>query len=674
MLRFFRKRTQPPLAEVARRGADELARWRNQHPDEPLWLVGADLTDANLSGADLSGANLTGALLDGASLADAKLHDAVLREASLRRANLSAADGLLPQQLAGADLTGASLPDSINVERMEEAAKLGDSADHARMIFLWMLGGCAFVWLMLISTTQLQLLANDGVVRLPLFDVDAPSSVFFLAGPFLLIAVFHYMHVYMQRMWETLASLPAVFPDGESIDRKTHGWMLLGLVRWRWRRLRGRPSMFLAQTVLSLTLGWGLVPITVFSVWRRCAIRHQWETSIMQAVACALVVFVSLGSFDAAWSAFRRGKRLPKLVLRIGLSFCLLYCLQGVMYATFDGQTDWSLFNVDIEHYRPSDRTPKWGRSKRALAIRYYELSPFATHDFKGLRDAVFTEKDRANLDTLLKDWREAYAEFSGPLLTKAHLEGAKLNDVDFSSLDATGSFWNRAQMLDADLTQSQLAFADFTNSQICYLSLIASSARFADFSNTEISYLNALGADLTSARFVKLWTGGAYPPDLRLAVLNKADLTSADLVGGRFQGASLKEARLEGAVLLHADFSMADLRQANLRGADLRGANLTGANLTDADLTGAKLGYIQSPYNVGRSEVVMQCTDLSGANITRCLGITKEMRAASIGDPVWDGQQSPFEEIATRPDDGYTPAEEGVQWPSVPWSSGVLR
>ncbi|MCA9241515.1 MAG: pentapeptide repeat-containing protein, partial [Planctomycetales bacterium] len=407
MLRFYRKATQPPLADVARRGADELARWRAEHPQEPLSLAGADLTEANLSGADLTGVDLSGAVLDGASFADARLHDAVLRGASLRRANLSAAEGLLPNQLAGADLTGASLPESISVARMEEAAKLGDNADHARMIFLWMLGGCAFVWLMLISTTQLQLLANDGVVHLPLFDVDAPSSVFFLAGPFLLIAVFYYMHVYMQRMWETLASLPAVFPDGEPIDRKAHGWMLLGLVRWRWKRLRGRPSMFLAQTALSLLLGWGLAPITVFAVWRRCAIRHEWNTSIMQALACALVVFVSLGSFDAAWSAFRRGKRLPKLLLRVGLSLCLLYFLQGVMYATFDGQSEWTLFNVNIEHHRPTDRTPKWGRSKRALVNRYYEQSPFATHDFKGLRDAPFTRADRDNLDTLLKEWRE---------------------------------------------------------------------------------------------------------------------------------------------------------------------------------------------------------------------------------------------------------------------------
>jgi len=69
---------------------------------KPLWLVGANLTEAYLMGADLGGANLSGADLSRANLSRANLV-----RTDLSGANLSGAD-LRGSILGGANLSGTN--------------------------------------------------------------------------------------------------------------------------------------------------------------------------------------------------------------------------------------------------------------------------------------------------------------------------------------------------------------------------------------------------------------------------------------------------------------------------------------------------------------------------------------------------------------------------------------
>ncbi len=54
---------------------------------------------------------------------------------------------------------------------------------------------------------------------------------FYLFAPFLLVGLYTYFHLYLQRLWESLADLPAIFPDGTPLDKKADPWLLIGLVR-----------------------------------------------------------------------------------------------------------------------------------------------------------------------------------------------------------------------------------------------------------------------------------------------------------------------------------------------------------------------------------------------------------------------------------------------------------
>ena len=81
---------------------------------------------------------------------------------------------------------------------------------------------------------------------------------------------------------------------------------------------------------------------------------------------------------------------------------------------------------------------------------------------------------------------------------------------------------------------------------------------------------------------------------DLRLAVLNRANLRKVDFTGAQLQGAELGGAQLQGARLDGAQLQGASLDGARLQGASLDGAQLQGAELGGAQLQGASLERAQ--------------------------------------------------------------------------------
>jgi hypothetical protein len=56
---------------------------------------------------------------------------------------------------------------------------------------------------------------------LPIINIDVALSTFYVSAPLLLVALYLLFDIYLQGMWRNLASLPAVFPDGEASDEKT---------------------------------------------------------------------------------------------------------------------------------------------------------------------------------------------------------------------------------------------------------------------------------------------------------------------------------------------------------------------------------------------------------------------------------------------------------------------
>ena len=127
-------------------------------PGTLLW--NANITKADAYQADFSGAWLDNADFTGTDLFEAKFHDA-----NLRGADLSNTDGFLrTEQFAGADLTGAKLPERLK-KLYEDLGNVKGISESARKVFLALLAACLYCWLAIATTTDINLTCPPSLVQ-----------------------------------------------------------------------------------------------------------------------------------------------------------------------------------------------------------------------------------------------------------------------------------------------------------------------------------------------------------------------------------------------------------------------------------------------------------------------------------------------------------------------------
>ncbi len=164
-------------------GVQAWNQWRASHAAAP------DLSEVDFSGRDLSHADLRGADLGGVIFNGSNLSGASLRETNLQGADLRGTKGgLRTEQLAGADLTGASLPDELRklYDGLQNANNISESA---RKLFLAVLAACLYSWLTITTTKDVNLITNRDSSPLPIIQTSIPIIGFYVVAPLLLLCV-----------------------------------------------------------------------------------------------------------------------------------------------------------------------------------------------------------------------------------------------------------------------------------------------------------------------------------------------------------------------------------------------------------------------------------------------------------------------------------------------------
>jgi hypothetical protein len=291
-------------------GVEAWNRWRASQAFVP------DLRAAALTDRDLSGAHLSGADLREADLNKTALSGASLREANLQGVDLSVVHGgLQTEQFAGADLTGATLPQELN-KLYDALENVNNISESARKLFLAVLAACLYSWLTIASTTDVNLLTNRVSSPLPIIQTSIPIGGFYWVAPLLLLCVWFYFHFYLQKLWEELGSLPAIFPDGRPLHAKIDPWLLNDLVRAHSPKLNvNRPFLSYLQLWISVLLAWWVVPITLFLFGGRYLPRHEWAGTIFH-VRCSSCR--SLRRYASTGLRWRRCEELSEGPLRGG--------------------------------------------------------------------------------------------------------------------------------------------------------------------------------------------------------------------------------------------------------------------------------------------------------------------------------------------------------------------
>jgi uncharacterized protein YjbI with pentapeptide repeats len=564
-------------------------------------LQGASLHKVNLQGADLSLANLEGASLIEADLRRANLLGAELRGANLMGANLQDAQGLWVGRLAGTNLFGAILPDSAS--SFDGPKAVGQVMKVARWFYFAMLLLNLLDCLVVIFTTDVQLLTNSPVLPIPRVGAFLPTGGFYLGGPLLLFCSYLGFHFLLLRLWGSVAALPAVFPDGRTLE-KSGPWFLVGLVRGHLRWLREAPSPLSAlERSVSALLAYWLVPATLLLFWARYLTRQDLRGTLLHValVVAAVLVGAFLPSFVARVVRPedlqpRKSKRAVRVV-SLGAALALGCVLALLSVGVIRGLPQDASRVPD----RASTDVRRW--AAEVLWLVGYDPHVDLTESDVSIRPATGNGAAEnvalvrgARLNQLNLRFARAYRAF----LVNAHLWGANLEGAQLSEADLRGAnlreaklrwAWldraraNRAILIQADARNASFTAADLEDADLSY-ALLDDAA----LAQARLAGASLYGASLRRAQLPRadLQRADLREANLENAVLTFADLRQADLWSAKLPGARLNEARLTGAILLEADLRGADLRGADLQGAIVRGALMGGANLEGDDLRGA--------------------------------------------------------------------------------------
>src|SRR5467141_2345692 len=598
-------------------------------------LQGAHLHRTNLVGADLSMANLRGASLVRSNLQNANLLGTELRGANLMGANLYGAEGLWFGRLGGTNLFDAVLPESISA--VDTSKAIGDATKIARWFYFLTVGASLLCCLLIAFTTDVRLLLNTSALPFMRLGNVLPMTGLYLGGPLVLLALSLRFHFLLLRLWGSMAALPAVFPDGQTLE-KDGPWYLMGLVRrhFRWQG-ESRSAMIAFETVLSTVLAYWIVPATLFLYWLRYLPRQDFRGTLLHVCLMTLSVATATSLPFVVSRVLRPGDiRLPK-------SKNILRMILGTTRAALATAFILFLFSLGVNRGLPFDRStaaeesPADVRRWAAMVFQSVGYRPYADVTEAALstpprRGEAWTDEtvekiSGARLNQMNLRFARGYRVFlTNAKLWRANLEGAYLSEADLR-----GANLREALLRSAILDRAQLTHAVLVSAKATGANLTASDLRFADlsygtFENAVLSNAKASGAslyavNLRNAQLLRTDLSRTDMRDTKLehAVLSFANLEQADLSSAKLAEANLTGARMKGTILLDADLKKADLRGAFLTGAVLREAEMDGANLAGADLRGASGITSQQVCSALHGRAALMDADLAAEVQLRC-------------------------------------------------------
>ena len=143
------------------------------------------------------------------------------------------------------------------------------------------------------TTTDSQLLLNSKHYDLPIIQTAIPITPFFYVAPLILLGIYIWFHLYLQRLWEEMAVLPAIFTDGKPLDQKVFPWLLSGFDSGLYPTFKNQPSGFclFCNLLPHYFLHGALCLLFLVSFWVRVLPTHN-EPFIF---TLALIFSISLG-------------------------------------------------------------------------------------------------------------------------------------------------------------------------------------------------------------------------------------------------------------------------------------------------------------------------------------------------------------------------------------------
>ncbi len=476
----------------------------------------ADLQDANLKSADLLLADLRDACLVRANLQESCLVGVNLEGANLEGAALESAMGLLPRQLAGANLHEASLPGTIL--EFNAIAEFRQTSTTAARLFATTLVvsllSCLTIW----KTKDVQLLTDSAIIpylHSSAAAAAAPSDEIYLIAPAALLAIYLWFLYNLQRVWDAVLELPAVFPDGRVLGQKGPR-IITGLLRTHFRWMNPDAlSTRLIEKSLSVLLAYWMVPLVLLFFWARYLTLQEMHGTILQealiliGVAAALYCTTSTGRPAERW--VEQGKPDSRIVARLkGLKPASLLIALFVVLSFFSIGTI-----AGVPHGQL--RAPQYA----SASIRRWAPSVLWLVGYD-----PYAELTEASISVRPPNW-------SGSDDQVSEVRGAHLNGTNFRYAQAYGIFLAGAHLFRANFQGAFMSEADFRGADLGQANL-----KFAVLDRAQMNHANLDRATLDGANLTRV--------DLRGANLSYSSLANSELLDARLDGVSFYGAHAE--------------------------------------------------------------------------------------------------------------------------------
>jgi uncharacterized protein YjbI with pentapeptide repeats len=498
-------------------------------------------------------------------------------------------------------------------EKLEEAARLTEamekSSDYVHKYFIFVMSLLFYVILQVLSTTDLQLLMPQSVLKIPLLNLDLPVIAFYIVAPLLALATHYYLLVNLLSHSRRLFAWDEVVGgDGRvtaspfllnqvilsNDDRNIFACILkaitvgmvfilplfaLVLIQWR----------FSAYHSLEMT---SYHFITVgFDVFFLFLYRHRITRKEMQDEAYNSLWTMAKVHADAGLLSFYK---IPFVVIApiLGIaiapivrSFYIIPFVAGAMLLWIL----WKVFRVgrDLDY---GDLFLKKLRKRINIFfnldnIHVWVISLAAVFNLVVTILVIsFTIKTNWGGESWIVphlELKEQTLVASPPsdTIIQAYLMTGKTKD------DAWKDYAKGLDLHDRNLNLANFYKANLSKADLRDAHLEGAVLWDAHLEGADLEAAHLQGADLGAAHLEGAYLGDAH---LEGADLGDAHLEGAYLGDAHLEGAYLMAAHLEGAYLGDANLEGADLGSAHLEGADLRSAHLEGANLSGASLAGA--------------------------------------------------------------------------------------
>ena len=435
------------------------------------------ILDAELSNSTFEKCRFTKARLDGSDLRNSEFSQCNFEEASLLRAKLNESNfqdsnfekvtGLLGSQLAGANVSGANIPEDIR--KFEGLTQVEEISKKAGKLFILMLVGCLYSWLTLVTTTDSQLFLNSAKYPLPIIQTNISITPFFYAAPLILLGIYIWFHLYLQRLWEEMALLPAIFPDGKPLDQKAFPWLLSGFIRAYIPLLkRNLPDLFVLQFISSFFLAWCLIPFTLSQFWIRVLPTH--DGIFISFLACIFSITLGIGIYFFSLTRLTLNKtpKRPKIFLiSLAIGICFIIFTDQINLATM-GITKtqpWPSLLLKPEEYYARQNTPLtpdypenflWLASIGNKVLKITENLGLRTH-------AEFKYEELSKIPEYLNGDLEDISKVRGTYWGGANLRFARAEGVFWVNSNFTAVNLNHAYLFIADLRGSDFERANLT-------------------------------------------------------------------------------------------------------------------------------------------------------------------------------------------------------------------